>query len=57
MMSDISDYDVILDNLHDVDVQDTDDGGGPDGRHQEPIIYSRVSQVDHQKVVRSLNIL
>ena len=30
-------------HLHDVDVEDADDGGGPDGGHQEPVINSRVS--------------
>ena len=41
-------------HLHDVDVENADEGGGPDRRHQKPVINSRVSQVNHEKVVRSL---
>ena len=41
-------------DLHCVDINTADEGGGPDGGHQRPGVYSGVPQVHHQVVVPRL---
>ena len=34
-----------------VDVGGADDDGGPDGGHAQPVVNSRIAEVDHQVIV------
>ena len=39
------------DYFDEVDVGGADDDGGPDGGHAQPVVDSRIAEVDHQVIV------